>query len=116
MEALEQMPLRFSPDADAGILDFEPHAPHRITIVGDGQTHLDTALVGEFDRIADEIEQSLPQADRVGHDPPVVAAHHRAQFQAFFHGQGAQHARNALQGVRHVEGLWRQLQPPSLDL
>jgi hypothetical protein len=58
-------------DADAGIAHPEPH-PHRIRarptrqFDGDG----DPALVGELDRVADEIRQHLAQMPAVAVHPP----------------------------------------------
>ena len=66
-EALEQLVAHLLGDADPGIGDTEAQfARPRRTAGG----HLDAhaAGIGELDRIADEIDQDLPQPRRVGHD------------------------------------------------
>ncbi len=57
-------------DADAGVLDLEPHAVRRGGVGGHGDDHL--ALVSEFHRVADKVGEHLA-------DPVGVAADTRGQ-------------------------------------
>jgi hypothetical protein len=54
-------------DADAGVPDREPDPP---VAVRDRHRHGDRAVLGELDRVAEQVDQDLP-------DPALVADHRR---------------------------------------
>ena len=64
-EALEDGGLPFRRDADAGILHREAHLHLLVRLFERFGADDNLALVGEFDRVADEVDQHLPQAARV---------------------------------------------------
>ena len=62
-KALEDPCLRVFGDSDAGILDIEadPNPVIFLSIMCERDKDVDLALFGEFDRIADQIDQDLLQ-------------------------------------------------------
>src|SRR5439155_12377418 len=64
-EALEDFGLRFGRDADAGVADreFQAHLLSRLALRRD--VHRDATLLGELERVADQIDQDLAQVMRI---------------------------------------------------
>ncbi len=67
----EQLGLRLLGDADAGVAHRQPQ-PARLAFTVGGQLHLDPAIGGELHGVADQVEEHLAQAGRVGADPADV--------------------------------------------
>ena len=78
----------------------------------------DAALLGELDRVAEQVHQHLAQLALVGHDVararPGAISNSRAQ--PLLLGAQAEHLLQALQQVVQVEGLLVQRGAPGLDL
>ncbi len=65
MEGFEDPRPLLAIDADAGILDRATQGHVLCRAVGERQLHQDLAALGEFDGVADQVDQHLPQAGRV---------------------------------------------------
>ena len=104
-------------NADAGIghREMQPGSALGPRIESDVDHHL--ALLGELQGIADEIDDDLPQADRVplehvGH----VGRHVASQLQPLLVGAGRQGVERVAQVIAQAEGDGIEVQPPRLDL
>src|SRR5690606_3071140 len=73
-EALEQPVHAVGADADPGVLDGELELVAQAAALAggllDADGEADVAVGGELDRVAEEVEEDLPQAGGVGDDPP----------------------------------------------
>ncbi|MNV31160.1 hypothetical protein D3C71_1224590 [compost metagenome] len=99
LEGFEQTRAHFRRDADAGIEDVKAQAHPAIGFgIEHGHADLDTAMVGELDRVAGDVEQDLAQVTQ-------IAAQQRR------HGIG--HLDPVIQPLGL--GLWQQDQPDRLD-
>ena len=78
---------------------------------------MNLALLGELDRIADQVEQDLPESSRI---PPHEGRHVRVgqarEFQPLVRRLHGQHVDHILQGGADVEIQRLQVQLPGLDL
>jgi len=52
-----------NPDADAGVFDFHTQLFGQNVVF---KPHVDAALQRELDRVAEQVDKDLPQAERVG--------------------------------------------------
>ena len=86
-----------------------------IGLAGDREHHL--ALLGELDRIAQQVDQDLAQAGHVADDGfGGVRIDQVGQVQPFLGGAGRQQVQRALDALAQVKGLVLQLQLVGLDL
>jgi len=76
-----------NPDADAGVFDFHTQLFGQNVVF---KPHVDAALQRELDRVAEQVDKDLPQAERVG-------ARRSASERV-----GAHDARHAARGTRHA--------------
>ena len=67
LEGLEQARLSLRRNPDARVLDFETQGFVLAFAIHQADAQLDMALLGELDRVADEIAQDLPEAKPVHH-------------------------------------------------
>ena len=65
----------FLGNAGAGVLDF---GVDELAIVRHAEEHLAT-LIGELDRVGDEVEEHLPEPQRIAHTSGVVHAYYLFQ-------------------------------------
>ena len=114
-EALEQLPARLLADTDAGVVDLETQAELVIDPLAREPCD-NAALQGELHGIAQQVEQGLAQAQRIGRGPSQVCGRLDAQTQTFRVGLRAKHVDDAAQQLGRIHRLGRQLQLASLDL
>ena len=69
LEPIEQGVLRRLRHAHAGILHLDPQAGV-VGVADQAHPHLDTPGLGEFHRVADDIEKALPKPDGIDIAPP----------------------------------------------
>ncbi|MCY1437336.1 hypothetical protein D9M71_534930 [compost metagenome] len=81
-----------------------------------GQVHGDLALLGELDRVADQVRQDLLEAQRVEqHLTAGLGGNLEAQVQILLSGHAIEHAADRFHQFRQVDRFRRQAQVPGLD-
>ena len=73
-ELLEQPAKFLRRDADAGVFHLDPHLRGVRSLVEAVDADDDMAVVGEFDGVARQVDDDLPQASRVADEIPRAAA------------------------------------------
>ena len=116
-ERLEQALAALLVDADAGIGDREAHRGAAAADRRRRGAHRDAAVLGEFQRIAEKIEQDLPHARRVADQRVVRAGLDRAgQHQALRGRLRLERAHHAVDQAGEREDRGLELEPAGLDL
>ncbi len=113
-EALEQLGLLSLGEPGPGVLHRQVQAGE-FGIVSHPQPH--TAMVGELDRIADEIEQDLPQPAGIHHRPGRdLPLGDEVQRQALGRGLRREHQERVAGQVNRLHGPGRDLEMSGFQL
>ena len=104
-------------DADAGVADLEAHERRRLVRLPERHPQDDLALLGELDRVADEVGEDLAQAagvapQRAGHVVPDEAE----QLEALRLGRLGEGAEHLAHRAAEVEVHDLEVDPARLDL
>ena len=106
-EGLEQVPGLLWRHADAGVFDIDGQADTPIRGFANGDIQSDVARFSELDGIVDQIDQNLPQAQRIAHQVVGhVRSHVNQELQSLFMGLESHHghhiAEHVIQPERYV--------------
>ena len=105
-EGLEQVLLILFGDTDAAILDRNFDARAVLLAVLHADPNHDLALIGEFDRVADQVEQNLLQAQLVADQPARrVAENNQVEVDVFGQNVDEQNVPGLLDHFPQVEFL-----------
>ena len=119
-ERLEDHGLLLFRNADTGIADGERnHALVRCRsrIAGDGDVHRDLARLGELHRVSDQVQDHLPQAQRIGHDRVGdVRRRPIRELEPFLVPPHRQHLNGLGDEIAQAARLRAELEPARLDL
>ena len=116
-ERLEQPLARLLVDADAGVLDGERHARASAAERRGRAAHRDAAALGEFQRIAEQIEQDLPHPRRIADQRIVRSGLDRAgEDQALARRLCLERAHHAVDQAGEREHRDFEFEPSRLDL
>jgi len=101
---LEYRLLPLGRDTDASVMDLDPQQLDLHRVIDHMHLHRHVTVLGEFDRIADQVEQDLPQARAIDLQPARQAwVHPLAQFQSLAGGNGLQQLLHAVQHGAQVD-------------
>ena len=110
-ERLEQLRDVAGRDADARVLD---HDPRMVAVTPDRELH--PAVVGELERVGEQVAHDLAQAHRIGHDAQRGRTLQGLHFQPTRAGGGAALFDQRLQQLRQRNGLGFDGQPAGFEL
>ena len=104
-------------DPDAGIADGELDAPGALPGRLGVDVHDDLALLGELDRVREQVEQDLSQAGHVPHDSRRHGlAEQAAELHVLLHRTWSNDLERPLDALAQVERLSLQIELAGLDL
>ncbi len=112
-KGLKDLLLIFTGDTNPGIFDFDDHLLGGFTQTG-AQTNLATGP-GKLDRVAEQIDQNLFDANAVGMNPERFRKRFVAQGLALDQGHLAHEAQAVFTDIIKQQGLWPQRKVPSPD-
>ena len=116
-EGVEDQLLLVLFDADTGVADLESNRPLLLAVSNYSCGHANLALLGELDRIAQQVGQHLAQAGRVAAYPlGQIRRQIRDTFDALAHGLTGVEFENVFHQFAQLEALFFQLQLAGLDL
>ena len=117
MEGFENPGLLIGVDADAGIPDRRQEGYAIFSAFGQRQLDEDLAALGEFHRVADEVDQHLPQPRRVAGEPPRhILGNEINEFEPLAGAALAKQIGHLGNQFARVEVDHRELKPPGFDL
>jgi hypothetical protein len=101
-------------NADAGIADGELQFVPGFALF---HRQHDLALLGEFDRVAEQVDQDLAQAGHIAFDAGRhVVVHDVGDVESFFDGAPGRQVQRGFDAFAQVEGLEFHVHPARLDL
>ncbi|MNE13929.1 hypothetical protein D3C80_1067830 [compost metagenome] len=117
LEGIEHVFQAFGRDTDTAIMHRTDEPQHLVVQFLPADVHPDAAFFGEFQRIADQVDQDLPDARRVAlnFEPFQAVLDLQLQRQAALQGAVLEHLDAGLHQFQQVEGDAFQFQCTALD-